>query len=127
MTLTILVSFLVFMAAGATRQADVISRLKKLRNPNASTPPAGGGPTLGNLVGWAVVYLVLITLSDIPPTGRLAAAFGWLMLVSTLSLFGPSALTNLSGVTGTLGGVTPKQASGTGATGATRVGGTGGT
>lgn len=73
--------------------------------------------TAGNVVGWGATFLILITLADLPPTGKLAASFSWLILVSTIVAFGKPAMENISGVTSTLSGANVKLGVGASATG----------
>ena len=125
---TMLLSFFVFLISGPTAQAGLTHKLNALR-PYASAEPAPRTQwlTASNAIGWAVTFLMLLTLSDISATAQLAQAMAWLILVSILISLGPAAmntlgnLTHLSntnaagGSTGTSG--SPTQGAGAGATG----------
>lgn len=54
--------------------------------------------TLGNSVGWAMAFLLLIALTDIPPTAQVAAAFGWLILIAVLAKYGGQAAANVTSI-----------------------------
>lgn len=63
-------------------------------------------PTIDNpiisiqqVMGWGVLYLMLIAAADIPATGQLSAAFAWLLFVSILLMFGVDALNGLANLT----------------------------
>ena len=52
------------------------------------------------VIGWGVLFVVLIGMADIPATAELAAAFAWLIFVSVMMLYGPTALGTLGGLLG---------------------------
>lgn len=77
--------------------------------------------------GWGVLLIMLVAAADFEATSEIAAAFAVLLLVSVLLIYGPAAFGWLSSVVGAPAAVVPNTpTSGSGATGATRVGGTGG-
>lgn len=47
-------------------------------------------------IAWAVVFMALIAMTDIPLTAEIAAAFAWLIFVSVAMLFGPQAFKSIS-------------------------------
>lgn len=69
--------------------------------------------TIGNAVGWGVIFLGLIAATDIPPLASIAAITAWLILVAVLLKYGPPAFTNVSTITAppaaTTGGGTVKK------------------
>ncbi len=52
------------------------------------------------VLGWGVLYLILIAGADIPATGKIAAAFSWLLFLSIMLFYGVDAFNNLSNLDG---------------------------
>lgn len=65
--------------------------------------PTKDAPILSaqSVLGWGVLYLMLIAAADIPATGKVSAAFAWLLFISILLMFGVDAF---NGLTRLLGG-----------------------
>lgn len=69
--------------------------------------PGGGGSTdpfptpatqeqlVQAVFGWMTLFVLLIVGSDVPGFGDLVAAIAWLLLLSIVIIYGPSAFTNL--------------------------------
>lgn len=55
--------------------------------------------TIGNALGFAALFLMLIAATDIPMTAPLAAVFAWLLLVAFLLKYGPDAFNTIAGAT----------------------------
>jgi hypothetical protein len=53
-----------------------------------------------SVIGWGVLSVILIGMADIPATADLAAAFAWLIFVSVMMLYGPTALKVLGDLLG---------------------------
>lgn len=49
-----------------------------------------------SVLGWGVLFVILVALSDIEATAELAAAFAWLIFVGVMLLYGPQALDTIS-------------------------------
>lgn len=70
----------------------------------ASTSTGGGTPAVltnvsRSVIGWGILFVALIALADIEATAEIAAAFAWLIFVSVLLLYGPTAFAALSTLT----------------------------
>lgn len=62
-------------------------------------------------LAWGVSFFILIAMTDIPMTATIAAAFAWLIFVSVLLLYGPSAFGSITKLNkGTTPTTTPKVA-----------------
>lgn len=53
-----------------------------------------------SLLGWGVIFIVLVAMADFESTANLAASFAWLIFISVLLLYGPTAFGNLSSLLG---------------------------
>lgn len=96
-----LLSFFLFWAAGDEAKRKTGNALKRLQGkPTVAAPSSQSGPTMTVPVaaGWAVMFLTLIVFTDIEPTAELAAAFGWLILVSIALAYGEDAFHNVTKV-----------------------------
>lgn len=61
-----------------------------------------GGVTFQAAVAWGVLFLVFVTMTDIPATASLAAALAWLLFFSILFTYGTKAFETIRTVnTGT--------------------------
>lgn len=50
--------------------------------------------------GWAMMFLFLIILTDVPATSDLGVAFAWLILLSIALAYGADAFDNIGSVLG---------------------------
>ena len=66
------------------------------------------------IAGFTIVFVVLITIADIPAMAPLAVAFAWVIFLSALMLVGPIAAERLSSL---LGATTLKDTQSPGAAG----------
>jgi uncharacterized membrane protein YhaH (DUF805 family) len=66
----------------------------------AAKDAGSSGWTANNAMGWAVLFVFLVILADIPATQALATTFAWLILLSVLMLFGPLAGQNIGSLFG---------------------------
>lgn len=48
-------------------------------------------PEAQQLAAWGLLYIILLTLTDIPATGEIAQAFAWLILLTILLTYGVDA------------------------------------
>lgn len=60
-------------------------------------------PTIDNpiitpqqVLGWGVLYVMLIAAADIPGLGKISAAFAWLLLLSIALFYGVDAANGLN-------------------------------
>jgi len=83
--LTTTVSALVFLMAGG-KVETLVARAR-----GTDAPADMGRVTSATLAGWAFLFVSLIILADIEQTGELAAAFSWLIFLSIMFAYGPSA------------------------------------
>jgi hypothetical protein len=90
--LAMIVALTTFVVAGP----DALGRVRGKLDRTADTSQSGW--TANNAFGWAVLFVFLIVMADIPATGELAASFAWLILLGILLLFGPLAATNVTRV-----------------------------
>jgi len=60
--------------------------------------------TAQQVLGWGVLYVMLIAAADIPGLGKISAAFGWLLFLSILLFYGVDAMNGLNNL---FGGNTP--------------------
>lgn len=104
---TMLVAFLVFIISGPQSQAALTHKINVLR-PNAPSEaaPASSWLTVSNAIGWSVMFLFLLVMSDVSATAQLAQAFAWLILISILLTNGTAAMTTLGNLT-KIGGTAP--------------------
>lgn len=91
---TTLVSFVLFILSGRNAQNRIVGKLTRQSTADLSDTEI----TLRNAVGWGTVFAILLAGADIPQTAEIAAAFAWLLLVSSLVAFGPAALNTITGV-----------------------------
>ncbi len=66
-------------------------------------PPAdtSGALQVGrSLLGWGVIFLVLIGMADFDSTAPLATSFAWLIFLSVLLRYGQQAFGNISSLVG---------------------------
>jgi hypothetical protein len=69
-----------------------------------SPGPATSDQVVQAMFGWAVLFVLTTVASDIPGIGELAAAFAWLLLLSILIIYGPTALANVQRLAANVGG-----------------------
>lgn len=69
----------------------------------AASPATSDGMTIGAAVGWGILFLVLVAMTDIPATQTVAAMFAWLFLVAVLMKFGPAAFGTIKTINTTKG------------------------
>jgi hypothetical protein len=65
------------------------------------TTVAGGGLTFQAAVGWGILFLVFVAMTDVPITSQPAAMLAWLFFVSVLFKYGPQAFGTIQTVNST--------------------------
>lgn len=97
----LLVAFGVFVLSGAEGSRRLSNGIAKVTGGTTKAATAGeSGITAQTLVGWAMLFIILIALADIEATGDLASAFAYLLLLTILLAFGPDAFDNLTRLLG---------------------------
>lgn len=74
-----------------------------LQKADADTGGGTPAPVLNvsrSLLGWGAIFVALVALADFESTANLAASFAWLIFISVLLLYGPTAFGNLSSLFG---------------------------
>lgn len=62
----------------------------------------GGGLTFNAAIGWAVLFLILIVMTDVPATQNVALMFALLFLLSVALKYGPQAFNTITTVNTTV-------------------------
>lgn len=52
--------------------------------------------TIGNALGWGLLFGALVAGTDIPATAPIAAGLAWLILIAVALLYGPAAAQQIS-------------------------------
>lgn len=52
------------------------------------------------ILGWGVLYVMLIAAADIPGLGKISASFAWLLFLSILLFYGVDFFNNLGALSG---------------------------
>ena len=95
-------SFLIFVLSGPSAQAGITYKLAGLTRKGTTAPaPSTHYLTQQNAINWAIILFILIVMTDIPLTEKLATAFSVLIFVSTAVALGPAALDTITGISGT--------------------------
>lgn len=98
-----LVSFIIFMLSGNDGRTRVTNGIRSAQGkPPVTLDPASDRiVTTQVMVGWAVLFIMLIAAADVPATAPLAAGFAWLLVISTFIMFGTAGFENLTKILGT--------------------------
>lgn len=99
---TTILSFTIFGFAGTDALARAKNGINRLTGQPVTDHPTDSGPVFTPQVvtGWAVLFIILIAMADIPASSELAVGFGWLILLSVALAFGPDAFDNISRLLG---------------------------
>jgi hypothetical protein len=60
--------------------------------------PTGGGLTFNAAVGWGVLFLIFMVMTDVPATQNIALMFAILFLLSVTFKYGPAAFGTITSV-----------------------------
>lgn len=94
-TLAMIVAGIIYgAAAGLEYAVDQDNGRESIGNP---LPKLGGWQAL---IGWGTMFVMLIILADIGPTGPMATSFAWLFVVAILFTYGIEAFDNLQTLMG---------------------------
>lgn len=73
--------------------------MAKTSSENATT---GGGLTFNAAIGWGVLFLVFVVMTDVPATQNIALMLAILFMLSVLFKYGPAAFTTIKTVNTTV-------------------------
>lgn len=92
-----LLSFILFALGGPDGTTRVQNGVRRLQGQEPKSRPTRSDPKLGvpAAVGWAIMFLFLVTLADVPGTSEIGVGFAWLIFVVVALLYGRDAFRNI--------------------------------
>jgi hypothetical protein len=85
-------------AQGTAKLQNGINAVAGRRGRTDSNKVGITGLTPEVFVGWAVLFVMFIVLTDIPATEDIGTAFAWLLLLSIALTVGPDAFHNITNI-----------------------------
>ncbi len=95
-----LLAFILFALGGPDGTVRVTNGIRRLQGQEPKPRPTRSDPKLGvtSAAGWAVMFLFLIVLADVPATSDIGIGFAWLIAFVVFLLYGQDAFRNITSI-----------------------------